>query len=154
MRSSEAVISMLADRYTLGRLANQSAVLSNGSGTPSKLPGTPFGRVHGPVGLTQRRVCGLAGRGEVDADADRDRDQVPMDEMRLAQRRPDPPGQPVQSGGVDPGSSDCELVPAQPGHRVLRPDVRAEPMPDGEQGLVARLVTVGVVDLLEPVHVQ
>src|SRR5580704_19550383 len=127
MRSSGSVISMLADRYTVDRLANQSAVLSNGSGTPSKLPGTPFGRVHGPVGLTQRRVCGLAGRGEMNADADRDRDQVPMDEMRLAQRGPDPPGQPVQARGADPGGCDRELVPAQPGHRVLRPDVRAKP---------------------------
>src|ERR1035438_8192147 len=110
---------MLADRYTVGRLANQSAAASNGSGTPSKLPGAPLGRVHGLVGLAQRGVRGLTGRGEsikpahglvglaqrgvrgltgrgeIAADADWYRDQVPVDEMRLAQRRADPADQTV-----------------------------------------------------------
>src|SRR5580704_661769 len=148
MRSSESVISMLADRYTLGRLANQSAVLSNGSGTPSKLSGAPLGRVHGPVGLAQRGVRRLAQLGEVDADADRHRDQVPVDEMRLAERGADPAAQALQPGRADPGSAHGELVPAQAGDGVLRPDVGTQPVPDGEQGLVARVVPIGVVDLL------
>ena len=47
-----------------------------------------------------------------------------------------------------------ELVPAEPGHGVHAADGLAEPIGDGDEHLVADVVSEAVVDELEPVEVQ
>ena len=57
-------------------------------------------------------------------------------------------------GVVHVGAQDRELVAAEAGHRVGRAQDAAEPVPDGHQQLVARIVAEAVVDHLEVVEVE
>ena len=133
---------MQADTYTVGRLPYRSAWLSD-EGTPARYPGP-----------AQRAVGGVAHRGQMRADPDRNPDQVAMDQVRLAERPGYPAAQRVQRVRADPRGQHGERAVAQPGDRVVRPDLRAEPVPDGEQHLVTGVVAVAVADGREPVHVQ
>ena len=57
-------------------------------------------------------------------------------------------------GLVEFFAQDDELVPGQPGQRVLGPQGRGDPFAHGDQQIVTRLVAMGIIDALEVVQVD
>ena len=115
-----------------------------------------LGRVHGDVGVLEQRLGVLAVLGvERDPDARLDLDADVLELEALGDRRAHA-GRRVERvlGAADVGEQDGELVAAEAGDRVARPQRRGQALADRAQQQVAVVVAERVVDLLEAVEVD
>jgi hypothetical protein len=116
----------------------------------------PLGGIHGGIGVAQqRRGVAAVTRIAADADAGRHEDLAAVDHNRFRQGHQDPArddGQ-VQIIVVH-RREDCELIAAQPHHRVVAALTLQETHRHRAQQLVATCVPEHIVDLLEAVEVQ
>ena len=114
-----------------------------------------LGRVHRGVGVAQQVGGRVAVLGQRDADARPERHLDAADRERRDEGRGDALGDLVGVPWVrDVLEQERELVTAEPGHRVARPDRRAQPFADLLEHPVARGVPEAVVDRLEVVEVH
>ena len=98
---------------------------------------------------------GVTRPGHRDAEARVDVPVAVTEQERRAELGQDPLGRPpdlVHPG--DPVDDDPELVAAEAGHGVARPDAAQQPFADGDEERVADGVTEALVDHLEPVEVE
>lgn len=112
--------------------------------------------VHGGVGPFHQLLPDLLGvAGEADADTRRDLDRGVIDHERRRERLLDAVGQADRVGGrFEVFAHDDELVSAQTRQRVRRPHARVQSLGHRHEQRIADVVTVGVVDPLEPVEVH
>ena len=110
-------------------------------------------RIHRDVGVPQH-VPGVAADLLDDADADRDPDRPPGELDRRAERVQQPAGGPQSGARGVVLDQHRELVPAEPGDHVVRPDRGDQPLGQPDQQPVAGLVPERVVDGLEPIQVE
>ena len=123
---------------------------------PDPGPAGRLGRVHGHVGVAQEPLGVLvAASGQADPDAGPGQHLPPGHGHRGAQdgRHPLAQGDRLALVG-DLGDEHGELVAAEPGRQVARPQAAPEPLGHHPQDLVAGGVAEAVVDRLEVVQVQ
>ena len=116
----------------------------------------PLGHVHGDVRMTHQEV-GVTAVLRIHRDPDRgaDVDGLALDHEGRVQRVQQLAGDVGGGvGGFHAAEQECELVAAQPGHRVGAAQLAAQARGDVPQQDVAGLVAEGVVDLLEVVEVH
>ncbi len=120
------------------------------------VPAAVLGLVHGRIGVSEQlaHVRAIA-RKDAHADTHR-RDQRPtVDDHRIQQRFVDATrGFEHLLRGLDVLQHDDEFVAAHAHDHVLGAHRRADTLRDGLQQLVARLVSPGVVDMLEAIEIQ
>ena len=91
---------------------------------------------------------------ERDPDAGMDRDVTPIDHERLLDRAHQAVGDELRLLHLGVPEEDGELVAAEPGGKVDRPDAGLDPPGDRDQQLVSDVVAQAVVDGLEVVEVE
>ena len=79
---------------------------------------------------------------------------MPSTGERLEDQLAQPLGQRLGLVEAGVGQQDGELVAAEPGQHVARPQRGAQPRADLAEQVVAGVVAEAVVDLLEPVEVE
>ena len=110
--------------------------------------------VHRDVRAVQQLLGADRLVGERDAHADPEPDDLPVDVERVLHRLDDALAEVAGDvHAVDLVDEDRELVAAEPGGGVRRPQLRTEPVRDRDQHAVAGVVAEPVVDALEPVEV-
>ena len=95
------------------------------------------------------------GRSSATPTTDRDRERLALERARgRGDRRADPLGGRLGVLQAGPRKDEGELLAAVAGHEIHVADVRRQHAPDPAQDLVARLMTVRVVEPLEAVDVD
>ena len=114
-----------------------------------------LGVVHRQVGLPQHVVRAVPpGHPERDADARRCAHFLTVDRHRLPQTRNQALGHGHRLGLANSLQQHRELVPTQPGYRVVWPGLRRQSLTDGQQYGVAAAMPKAVVDHLEVVQIH
>ena len=112
--------------------------------------------VHGEVGVAEDLLGRRAARdGEGDADAHRDEQLALLEEERPLQLGAEALGHRGDRARVlHVLEEDGELVAAEPGDGVLRPQADGQPLAEADEQLIARAVSEAVVDDLEAVEIE
>ena len=115
-----------------------------------------LGVVHGEVGVAEDLLGRRAARGgEGDADAHRDEQLALLEEERPLQLGAEPLGHRGDRARVlHVLEEHGELVAAEPGDGVLRPQADGQPLAESDEELIARAVSEAVVDDLEAVEIE
>ena len=146
----------LRDAHDLG-LGVLQVALREVADEAEAIPSAALGGVQRAVGGSQQRVAGREARaslGRTDRDGDRDPD-AGDDQRRVADGRAHLLAELAQADLL-PHSTDQhgELLPAEARDESALADDRRDPAAELDQHLVAGLVSVRVVDALEPVDVE
>ena len=113
-----------------------------------------LGQVHRDVGVAQQLFPAAVVVGDGQADAGAHAVPAAVDDDRFGQRDLQPFGDRPTVAQVAVLHQDRELVAAQPGRGVLRPQHVHQPLGDVDEHPVADPVADAVVDLLEVVEVE